>query len=199
MALRGRASVIALVLAFGVAACGSFDASIGREAAGGTAPPRSDAPTAPAASASPDGSRAQTREPAVDDGEPPADPQEEEGGPAPTPPGDGERPDVDRDGGLERIRFASGATSATVEGTITQGVHDRYVFEAREGQTVRIAVTSPSDAVNYGLRDPDGQPIKRVEGEPRTGEFELAATGDHVVSLASAIERSAYTLTVEIE
>jgi hypothetical protein len=198
MMVRVRASVVTLALVCGLTACGSFQASIGREVAGATASPRPDGPTAPVASGG-DGQHQRDEEAPPESGEdePPADRHEDD--PTPAPPRDNEEPDVDPDGGLERIRFASGATSATVEGTITQGVHDRHVFEARDGQTLRIAVSSPSDAVNYGLRDPDGQPLKRVAGEARTGEFALGATGDYVVSLASTIERSAYTLIVEIE
>jgi hypothetical protein len=99
---------------------------------------------------------------------------------------------------IERITFARGTTSARVNGTAGAGVQPRYVFEAREGQTLRIRVTSPADAVNYGLTDPDGQPIKRVSQPARRGEFELPATGDYVISL-SAVDRAAYTVVVEIE
>lgn len=99
---------------------------------------------------------------------------------------------------VERITFARGATSARVSGTAWAGVQPRYVFEARSGQTLRIQVTSPSDAVNYGLTDPDSQPIKRVTQPARRGEFELPATGDYVIRLA-AVDRAAYTVVVEIE
>lgn len=100
---------------------------------------------------------------------------------------------------LERITFARGATSARVEGTARAGVQPRYVFGARRGQTLRIRVTSPTDAVNYGLTAPDGQPIKRVAQRARQGQFELPATGDYVISLAAADDRATYTVVVEIE
>jgi hypothetical protein len=99
---------------------------------------------------------------------------------------------------VEQIAFARGATSARVSGTAWAGVQPRYEFEARRGQTLRIQVTSSSDAVNYGLTDPDGQPLKRVTQPARRGEFQLPASGDYVISLA-AVERAAYTVVVEIE
>jgi hypothetical protein len=165
---------MSLLLALGLTACRSFEASVGREDVGATVSARPGDAQAPAArtSPSPVGSG--------EDGEQAADGQ----------------PATPR---LKRIRFASGATSTTVEGTVTQGVHRRYVFAASKGQTLRIQVTSPSDAVNYGLTDPDGQPIKRVQAEARRGEFELPATGDYVISLAAAVDIAWYTVFVEIE
>jgi hypothetical protein len=100
---------------------------------------------------------------------------------------------------VERITFARGSTSARVEGTARAGVQPRYVFQARKGQTLRIRVTSPTDAVNYGLTAPDGRPIKRVAQRARQGEFELPATGDYVVSLAATEDRATYRVVVEIE
>jgi hypothetical protein len=149
MVTRGLVLGVAVLLALGVVACGSFEIAVSREA---VAPPQSEG-------------------------------DDQATGP-PT---------------FERIMFARGATSATVEGTAMVGVHPRYVFEAREGQTLRIRVTSTDDAVNYGLTDPDGQPIKRVASEARQGEFELPATGDYVISLAATIDGAAYSVVVDIE
>jgi hypothetical protein len=188
---------MSLLLALGLTACRSFEASVGREDVGATVSARPGDAQAPAARTSP--SPVGSGEDGEQAAEPPrsdADGQTSDGQLG----GDGQaadgQPATPR---LKRIRFASGATSTTVEGTVTQGVHRRYVFAASKGQTLRIQVTSPSDAVNYGLTDPDGQPIKRVQAEARRGEFELPATGDYVISLAAAVDIAWYTVFVEIE
>jgi hypothetical protein len=101
-------------------------------------------------------------------------------------------------GAIERIQFAAGAVSATVAGTASQGVYDRYVFEASAGQSATISITSDGDAANWGVRGPDGQPIKRVENEERSSTFTLTESGDYVVSIGSPTDGTTYALVVEI-
>ncbi len=99
---------------------------------------------------------------------------------------------------VERLRFRPGATRLAVEGTTGQGVSPRYILGAQTGQAAQISLTSTNDAANYGMTDPNGEPLKRLENEARSMKFEIPTTGDYIISIGAADEDVAYVLTVEI-
>ena len=59
-------------------------------------------------------------------------------------------------GTAERVRFATGATSATRTGTITSGVAKTYVLKAMAGQTMYVAGTSYGEALTVVIKRSNG-------------------------------------------
>lgn len=49
---------------------------------------------------------------------------------------------VSADGITKKVRFARGASSATVRGAVIRGDRDRYLVGARAGQTMTVKITS---------------------------------------------------------
>lgn len=96
------------------------------------------------------------------------------------------------------IRFEAGATQTTVTSYTQEGTFPRYTFEALQGQTARISITSEGDVANWGLTAPDGTPIKRIASEARSAEFELPLTGEYSISIGSPTAGASYQLTLEI-
>lgn len=58
----------------------------------------------------------------------------------------------DKPARTERIRFAKGASAATVSGTVRGTNYNDYIFSAREGQEVNLKITS-RQSVNFTLLD----------------------------------------------
>lgn len=82
----------------------------------------------------------------------------------------------------ERVRFAAGATSATLEPVLSRGAAVGYVLGIGAGQ--RMWVTATSGAVGFWVLDPDGLTLSPIT--PRTtrgGEFAIPRTGDHTLVL----------------
>ncbi len=64
---------------------------------------------------------------------------------------------------------------------------------------MRIGITSTNDAANYALTDPNGQPIKRVASEARSGEFVLNTTGDYTIGVGSPTDGVTCRVALEIQ
>jgi hypothetical protein len=100
---------------------------------------------------------------------------------------------------VERLNFASGATSTYVDGMINEGQTLNFLLRALAGQTMMVSVYSPGYNVYLGIVGlSDGIPLMRtaVEGTEFSGV--LAMTQDYQISLFSPDQRSSYTLQVII-
>jgi hypothetical protein len=111
-------------------------------------------------------------------------------------------PDGISTGGVQRIRFSPGATSATLSGRVVSGGVNRYVLGAMAGQTMTAHIRSNRGDVLlsiYGAQD--GQILKRyVIGQPNTPwTGQLPTTQDYIVEAVSVGDSARYTLYVEIE
>ena len=98
----------------------------------------------------------------------------------------------------ERIQFATGATSTTIEGQLDQPYRHVYLFRANAGQRLSIVVHSDTGHANFGVSGlEDGQPYKRVENESRDWWIVLPETQDYRLTIAAA-GPAHYQLTMEI-
>ncbi len=81
----------------------------------------------------------------------------------------------------ERVRFAAGATSATLEATLTRGTPAGYSLGIGAGQ--RLWVTATVGDVGFWLLDPDGKTLSPLSRTTRVGEFAIPRTGDYTLVL----------------
>jgi len=95
-----------------------------------------------------------------------------------------------------RIEFEPGATSTTIHGRLGSYETDHYVFHARAGQILDIAVNAP-EQVGLTVWGADGVPLKRYVDEEMSWRGELPVTQDYFVEL-NALEPTRYTLTLSL-
>jgi hypothetical protein len=84
-------------------------------------------------------------------------------------------------GSVERLQFASGATSATVAGSVTGEAHIDYVIGLREGQYLNVSLASDNGANYFNLIAPSETDVAYFNGSTGDNQFEgtVPATGDH--------------------
>jgi hypothetical protein len=97
----------------------------------------------------------------------------------------------------ERISFAPGGTSATVEGDLAaQGMH-RYVLGVMGGQLMEVHV-DPQDKVQLVIYGEDGTVLKSGMGGVAFFRGTVPSTQDYVVELHAGGEAVSYSLWVMI-
>lgn len=99
----------------------------------------------------------------------------------------------------KRIQFQAGATTATVEGTLTAKKIDRYTFDAKAGQSASVSIASPRQDVLLTIVDPQGSPIQRYQSGSSSWSGKLPTDGVYIVDVVATGETSNYTLTVSIQ
>lgn len=98
-----------------------------------------------------------------------------------------------------RIQFQSGATSATVRGTVAFPNRVQYLLRALAGQQMTVEISSPTGAANFAVQGvADGQPYKRLENEDRSFTFTLPRTQDYRISVATPGGSSPYEVRVTV-
>jgi hypothetical protein len=103
-----------------------------------------------------------------------------------------------------RIRFAPGATSATVSSPLERlgpgGVEmvGGYVVRALAGQTMTVSITSAGGDVLLTIVGADGVPLKRYVDGSSEWEGVLPTTQDYLLQAISAGGSTQFTLSVEI-
>lgn len=104
-------------------------------------------------------------------------------------------------GTAQRIQFAAGATSATVQGNVQSPTRIEYLLAAQAKQTMHVNLTSPTGKVNFALQGvQDGQPLKRLENSDTTWNGPLPATQDYLLQVATTLTTTtSFSLTVKID
>jgi hypothetical protein len=92
----------------------------------------------------------------------------------------------------QRINFAPGATSATVEADLSQGAWQAYVLHAAVGQAMFIAVQG---SASLDVLDPEGSSMAPLSFTPGQWQFGLPVVGDYTIML---LGQGPVTLTVTI-
>jgi len=81
----------------------------------------------------------------------------------------------------EEVRFAAGATSATLETTLRRGAPAGYRLGIGAGQ--RLWVTATLGDVDFWVLDPDGKTLSPINRTTRVGEYAIPRTGDYTLVL----------------
>lgn len=103
----------------------------------------------------------------------------------------------------QRVRFARGASSATVSGTIKGYKYIDYVVGAREGQTLSLRITGSSSA-QFAVFMADGGNLGMDSAGVNDWSGELPATEDYTIRVlmpraqARRGETARYTLRISI-
>jgi hypothetical protein len=99
---------------------------------------------------------------------------------------------------VERIRFAPGATQATIEGYLPAGGRARYVMGVAEGQFVELNATigTTGPGLRFSIIGADGF-VVRPMGEAHTRAV-VPSTQDYYVELVSDVGAASYRLSVLI-
>ncbi|MBS1795706.1 MAG: hypothetical protein JSS81_17760 [Acidobacteria bacterium] len=101
-----------------------------------------------------------------------------------------------------RVRFARGATSATLSGTIKGYAYRDYTFSAKPGQQLSVRLSSKNASLEIVVRNPAGE---NLNSGGTTWNDEIASTGTYLVRVllpraaARRRESAAFRLTIEIE
>ena len=114
-----------------------------------------------------------------------------------------------RRGVTRRVQFAPGASSSVINGSVTLGNQDTYIFRANKGQEIIVDVTWKGERVdppnNNNLADiqglsgftfitPDGQSYEH----PQNDTFAATATGDYKVVIAQPYRLSSPRYTFKL-
>lgn len=98
------------------------------------------------------------------------------------------------------LKFAAGASSATVDGAVVRGDSDVWSFSANAGQHAEIAVKSTEDNAAFAVFVPpattDGDP---TAADVKSWQGALPATGTYYVQVSGDRGNATYTLTVSIK
>ena len=94
-----------------------------------------------------------------------------------------------RRGITRRVQFAPGASSFVINGAVTLGNQDAYIFRANKGQEIIVDITWKGERVDrsddqglsgFTFITPDGQSYEH----PQNDTFAATTTGDYKVVIA---------------
>jgi hypothetical protein len=97
-----------------------------------------------------------------------------------------------------RIRFAPGATSATVDGSLPAGARQDYLVDARAGQQMTVELYAAADNTLLAITGADGTPYKRGSVGGPSFTFTLPTSQDYILSVIAEGSGTGYTLVVTI-
>ena len=98
-----------------------------------------------------------------------------------------------------RVRFAAGATSATLADRLEPGRSDRYILRALAGQRMSVRV-SPREGVALSVEGEDGSSWSAISAEGLLTIARLPVTQDYIITLTRLPGYAAtpYSLVVNI-
>ena len=100
---------------------------------------------------------------------------------------------------VQRIQFAPGETSATIDATLSGGQAARYVLGALAGQQMTVQATSEGGPIFVMVFDPSGNTLGSAFGRTHWSGT-LPATGDYRLNVMAPpyVESTGYRLRVDI-
>lgn len=95
----------------------------------------------------------------------------------------------------QNVRFARGATSATIKGAVVRGDNDTYLFSASAGQQFSIQLTSVEDNATFELYNTSEE---LCDSEVKTASGRLPTTGTYKVVVSPSRGNATYSLKISI-
>jgi hypothetical protein len=95
-----------------------------------------------------------------------------------------------------RVQFKRGASSATIQGTVTRALSETYLVGARAGQVMTLKLTGPNKSVTFLVSSPTT--ISLIADNARSWTGTLPETGDYIV-IVRADARASYSITISIK
>ena len=95
-----------------------------------------------------------------------------------------------------RVQFKRGASSATVQGTVSIALPDTYLVGARAGQVMTVQLTSPRKSVTLLVSSPITTTL--VADNTRSWTGTLPENGDYTIIVQSDV-RATYSMTITIK
>lgn len=100
-----------------------------------------------------------------------------------------------------RVKFAAGATTATVNGLVGARSATTYLLRAQQGQTMTVTINAPNNDIFltiYGLED--GTPYVKSAMEQSSSSIKLPSTQDYVIEGVSTGDTSEeFTVTFVVK
>ncbi len=102
--------------------------------------------------------------------------------------------------GSQRIRFAAGATSATVSGQVSGTTYAGYLLEAQAGQWMQVTIVSAGNPLYLTVVSPQGSPLARAQAGAQSFDGSLPESGDYTlqVSAPAGTPLTSFTLIVSV-
>jgi hypothetical protein len=98
-----------------------------------------------------------------------------------------------------RVLFSSGATTATVDGSINAGQTLYYVVQGAAGQTLEVEVWSPNEDVYLGVTAATtGETLLSAALHDANWTGSLPATQDYYLSITAGGGNTTYAVTIEL-
>jgi len=97
----------------------------------------------------------------------------------------------------QRIRFAQGASSASLQGRLRSHQTQYYVLRGSKNQTLRVEVT-PEGVAQLIIYGADGTVLRSGMGEGSSFSGKLPSTQDYVLAVRAGPDPAVYTLEVTI-
>ncbi len=100
----------------------------------------------------------------------------------------------------ERITFAPGTISATINGTVTDPVHRKYLVKAQAGQTLKVQLTSAQPTTSFSVVGVSGgQTLKGLGDGGNNWTGVLPQTQDYLIEIVTLeYSSTGFTLYVEV-
>jgi len=102
----------------------------------------------------------------------------------------------------QKVRFARGASSATIHGAVVRGDRDRYYVKAKRGQTMSVKITSRENNAAFEIYFSGEQESLEGAGEEDDAtnwSGALPADNDYVILVGGTRGNASYTLTISIK
>ncbi len=102
--------------------------------------------------------------------------------------------------GSQRIRFAAGATSASVSGQVSGNTYAGYLLEAQAGQWMQVSIISAGNPLYLTVVSPGGSPLARAQAGAQSFDGTLPESGDYSlqVSAPAGTPSTGFTLVVSV-